>query len=113
MSWHLYKTLSTSLALALLSGCASTPTTVAPAPNPGFTQLGNAAGEACGSMGLLGTATNFVPMALNSRYERAYQTALESVPGATGLINVTLQEDWIWWLFGTSRCVKVTGVAVK
>jgi hypothetical protein len=75
--------------------------------------LGNATGEACGSIGILGTATNFVPMALNSRYERAYRTALASVPGATGLINVTLQEDWAWWVIGTSRCVKVTGVAIK
>lgn len=113
MSWYSYKTLGSVVTLALMTGCASTVTTVAPTPSPGFTQLGAASGEACGSLGLLGTASYFVPMGLNSRYDRAYQAAVESVPGATGLINVTLQEDWAWWVIGTSRCVKVTGVAVK
>lgn len=100
-------------AIVLLGGCASTFTTVAPTPAPGFTTLGPATGDACGSIGLFGTATNFLPLGLNSRVERAYAKAVASVPGATGLINVTLQEDWTWWLLGTARCVTITGVAIK
>lgn len=107
------KTAVLAAAIALLSGCASTSTTVAPAPQPGYTVLGQAQGDACGSLGLFGTSTYFVPMGLNGRYERAYQAALDSVPGATGLINVTLQEDWAWWFVSTARCVKVSGVAIK
>jgi len=64
-------------------------------------------------LGLVGTAYYFVPMALNSRVENAYQRAVASVPGATGLINVTFQEDWYWWVIGTARCVTVTGEAIK
>ena len=96
-----------------LAGCASGFTTVAPTPPQGFTRLGQATGSACGSLGLVGTAYYFVPMALNSRVENAYQRAVASVPGATGLINVTFQEDWYWWVIGTARCVTVTGEAIK
>lgn len=100
-------------AVACLAGCASGFTTVAPEPPPQFTRLGKATGSACGSLGLLATAYYFVPMGANSRVERAYVNALASVPGATGLIDVTIQEDWYWWLLGTSRCVTLAGEAIK
>jgi hypothetical protein len=35
-----------------------------------------------------------------------------SVPGATALIDVTMQEDWYWWFIGTARCVTVKGEAI-
>ena len=97
----------------LLAGCVSEPVTVAPTPPPTFQRLGTAEGKACGSLGVLATAYYVVPMMLNSRVERAYQRAVASVPGATGLINVTYQEDWFWWLIGTARCVTVTGEAIR
>jgi hypothetical protein len=98
---------------ATLAGCASTFTAVAPAPPDRYSVLGKATGSACGSLGILSTDANFIPMGLNSRVERAYQRALASVPGATGLVNVTLHEDWMWWVIGTARCVTVSGEAVK
>jgi hypothetical protein len=52
-------------------------------------------------------------MGLNSRVENAYVDAISKVPGATSLINVTIKEDWYWWLIGTARCVTLTGEAVK
>jgi hypothetical protein len=97
----------------LLVGCASEFINVAPAPPQKFERLGTATGEACGSLGILATAYYFVPIQLNSRIERAYNRAVASAPGATGLINVTYQEDWTWWLIGTARCVTVTGEAIK
>ena len=112
---RLYR-LPTVLAMAAstaLAGCASTLTTVAPTPPEHYTVLGSATGKACGSLGVLSTDANFIPMGLNSRVERAYQNAVTSVPGATGLVNVTLQEDWAWWVIGTARCVTVAGEAVK
>jgi len=75
--------------------------------------LGKATGSACGSHGILLSGYYFIPMGLNSRDERAYKNAVDSVPGATGLVNVTIQEDWYWWLIGTAHCVKVTGEAIK
>ena len=47
------------------------------------------------------------------RQERAYADAIRSVPGATGLINVTYSEDWFWWVIGTNRIVTVTGDAIR
>ena len=102
-----------SSALILLSGCSSHDVVVAPEAPKNYEVLGKAKGEASGSLGLLSTAYNFVPMGLNSRVERAYDNAVNSVDGATGLVNVTYQEDWFWWLIGTSRDVTITGDAIK
>jgi hypothetical protein len=107
------RTVQAIVAGTLLSGCASNLVTVAPAPPPHYAVLGQAKGSACGSIGILSTSDNFIPMGLNSRVERAYQRAVGSVPGATGLVNVTYQEDWTWWVIGTARCVTVTGEAIK
>ena len=52
-------------------------------------------------------------MGLNSRSERAYDEAVQSVPNATGLINVTYKENWFWWVIGTNRTVTVTGDAIR
>lgn len=98
---------------AALGGCASGLTTVAPEPPQSYERLGSAKGSGCGSLGLLATLYYFVPMGLNSRVERAYAKALASVPGATGLVDVVVQENWYWWVIGTVRCVTVTGEAVK
>lgn len=64
-------------------------------------------------LGDIGYRLYFIPMGLNSRVERAYNNALDSVPGATALVDVTVKEDWMWWLIGTGRCVTVTGEAIK
>lgn len=99
--------------LILLSGCSSHDVAIAPAEPEKYEVLGKAKGEASGSLGLVATAYNFVPMGLNSRSARAYDNAVKSVPEATGLINVTYQEDWFWWLIGTARNVTITGDAIK
>lgn len=100
-------------ACVVVGGCASGFTKVAPTPPTNYQKLGQTSGTACGSLGVLATAYYAVPMGINSRVERAYADALAKVPGATGLIDVTMQEDWNWWFIGTARCVTVTGEAVK
>lgn len=100
-------------ASAALVGCASEFTTVAPEPPIQYSRLGKATGSGCGSLGIVATAYYFVPMGVNGRVERAYKNAVASVPGATALVDVTIQEDWTWWLIGTSRCVTVSGEAIK
>jgi hypothetical protein len=96
-----------------LIGCASELTTVVPRLPEKFEPLGRASGTACGSMLIDGTAYNFLPVMLNSRVERAYQKALESVPGSTALKDVRLEENWFWWVIGTARCTTITGEAIK
>ncbi|KAF7600004.1 MAG: hypothetical protein CGU28_08835 [Candidatus Dactylopiibacterium carminicum] len=86
---------------------------MAPQPPAKYQPLGRAEGQACGALGLLATAYYAIPLGLNSRTERAYEAALESVPGATGLINVEIKEDWAWILLATTRCTTITGDAIK
>jgi hypothetical protein len=96
-----------------VGGCTSQFVKVAPEPPQNFQSLGPAKGQACGSLGLLATAYYAIPLGLNTRVEKAYARALESVPGATALINVQVQENWYWYVLATARCVTVTGEAVK
>ena len=62
---------------------------------------------------IFGSALNFLPAGLNERVENAYNDALIKAPGATALVDVTMHENWYWWLVGSSRCVTVTGEAIK
>lgn len=100
-------------AALLLESCTSTSTLVYREPTGEYEKLGPATGSATGSLGILGTAYYFIPMYLNSRVERAYEEALASVPGATGLINVEVKEDWYWWVIGTARTTTISGDAIK
>ncbi len=95
------------------SACSGGFSMVAPQPPPNYQVLGHASGSACGSLLLGPTMYNVIPLGLGGRAERAYQNAVASVPAATGLIDVTLQENWSWWILGSSRCVTIEGEAIK
>jgi len=100
-----------ALAVALAPGslaCAGPFHTVAPAIADPYQRLGEVRSEACGSL-VLGV----IPAALNSRVARAYAQALGQRAGATALVDVTLTERWFYWVFGTTRCATISGVAVK
>lgn len=94
-------------------GCVSGFQTVAPKAPEKFEKLGPATGSACGTLVGGPTAYNAIPILLNSRVERAYQNALESVPGSNALIDVTMQENWFWWVIGSTRCVTIAGEAIR
>jgi hypothetical protein len=96
-----------------LSACSGGFTTVAAEPPGHYTSLGPTSGTACGTLMVLATAYNFIPIKLNDRVARARATALANVPGATGLIDVSVKEDWYWWVLGTARCTTVSGEAIK
>ncbi len=96
-----------------LMSCSSGFQTVMPNPPEKFETVGNADGSGTGTLWIDGTAYNFIPIALNGRVERAYQDAVESVPGATMLTDVTYQESWFWFILGTARTVSITGKGIK
>ena len=102
-------------AALLAAGCNSPMVMIAPDVKPTAVKMGPAEGSATGSLVSpgIGTAYYVIPAGLNSRVQRAYDNALASVPGATALTSVTLQESWYWWVFGTARHVTITGEAVK
>lgn len=99
--------------LFMLSGCAGDFKNIAPMPPEKYEKLGRVNGSACGSLLGGGTASYILPIMLNSRVERAYEDALQNAPGATALIDVTIHEDWFWWIIGTGRCVTITGEAIR
>jgi len=104
-----------AIALAALwaCSCASERTLIVPEPPASYEELGPASGSATGGLYVGGTAYYFIPIALNSRVDRAYRNAVESVPGATGLIDVSLQETWTWIVLGTLRTTTISGQAIK
>jgi hypothetical protein len=101
------------IGMLFFAGCSSHQVAIEKAPPAKYETIGKAKGEGTGSLGLAATAYYFVPMGLNSRSGKAYDNAVASVPGATGLMNVTYQEDWFWWILGTGRTVTITGDAIK
>ena len=94
------------------AACASPVTMIAPRPPEHYQRLGPAEGRACGTLLLIFAFLEFMPARINSRVERAYDAAVASVPGATALVDVTLQERWSW-VFGTMICTTISGVAIK
>jgi len=100
-------------AAAISVGCASHLTNIAPLPPNSYEELGPVTGKACGSLGIVSTAYYVIPMGLNSRVERAYQDALNAAPGATALIDVTMKENWYWWIIGEARCLTLSGEAIR
>lgn len=99
--------------LFLLQGCSSAPVNVFPLPPPKYEVLGPVTGLECGSLVLLGSFLNFIPVQLNSRLERAYEEALNTIPGTTSLVNVDVHEDWFWWILGTTRCTVINADAIR
>ena len=94
-------------------GCSSGFTAIGKRPPENFQRLGKTTGEACGTLIIGPTAYNAIPLGLNSRTQTAYQNALDNVPGSTSLIDITLEEKWVWWIIGSTRCVKISGEAIK
>ena len=113
MKRKIIATTFTALSLLVFSGCSSKEVTIENKQPVKYEVLGKATGTGSGSLGTLGTAYYFIPLGLNDRTERAYAEAIRSVPGATGLINVTYSEDWFWWIIGTNRTVTITGDAIR
>ena len=108
------------IACITAAGCASSHKIVLPTTPDHYQTLGEAKGKACGSMVIL-APYNFIPAIelpffdgnLNKRVANAYQNAVDSVSGATALMNVTLQENWYWWLLGSTKCITITGVSIR
>ena len=102
-----------ALVAVFSAGCASDMVTIVPKPAEHMQKVGTVEGSGAGALGVLGTAYYFIPMGLGGRTQRAYDNALAQAPGATALTNVTIQEDWYWFVLGTLRYVTITGEAVK
>jgi len=99
--------------ILVLCACSSTRVTITADPSDNYQKLGHVEGSSCGNHLLSWPPLCFIPIGLNERYKSAYKDALSKAPGAIGLIDVTMSEDWYWWVIGTARCVTITAEAIK
>ena len=100
-------------AALLWAACQSPPVNVAPRPPAEYEKLGAVEAEACGHLYLILPWHQIYARGLIERVERAYEQAVASVPGATGLVNVVHQERWYWWGLASARCTKISGDAIR
>ena len=100
-------------ALVATTACSSSWVDLSPPPAAPYEKLGPAEGEACALSFLALPWHQIFPLGGTDRLERARDAALASVPGATGLVNVTLQEKWTYWVLLSRRCAIVRGDAIR
>lgn len=112
-AWRRFRIGLVVLTLAVATGCSSGLTTISRSAPVEYESLGIAQATACGSELFGGVLTNFIPAGMNSRLDRAYTKALRSKPGATKLRSVSISEHWFFWLLGSTRCVTITGEALR
>lgn len=105
--------LSLLLLAVATTACSSEWVDLSPLPPVPYEKIGPAEGEACATAFLALPWHQFLQMGASDRLERAHAAALASVPGATALVNVTLQEKWTYWVLFSRRCAVVRGDAVK
>ena len=53
-----------------------------------------------------------IPIGQNDRFETAYSRAVNNVPGAIRLTNVSIHEKWFWAYVLTGYKFRVSGTAV-
>ena len=103
----------TLLALLVSAGCSSDWVDLSPLPPQPYERLGPAEGEACALSFLALPWHQIFQLGATDRLERARADAIASVPGATGLVDVSLQERWTYWVLFSRRCAVVQGEAVR
>lgn len=106
-------TAMTALVLAVLTGCTSSRGMVAACPPAKAQKIAHVEARCSGAHLLCVPPAYVIPIGWNTCTKRAYQKALAQAPGATALTDVSIQENWFWFLFGTMRTVTVSGEAVK
>lgn len=101
------------LGLAVTTACSSGWVDLSPAPPASYEKLGPAEGEACATYFLALPWHQLFEMGASDRLVRARAAAIASVPDATGLVDVTLQERWAYWGLVSRRCAVVRGDAIR
>lgn len=110
---HLLRSTLAGFVILATAGCSSGLTTVARSAPTEYESLGITQATACGSELFGGVLTNFIPAGMNSRLDRAYTKALNKKPGASKLRSVSISEHWFFWLLGSTRCITITGEALR
>ena len=97
-----------SVALLSLVACVSSPLEIKTAPIAANEKsFGEASGSATGIL-LFG----FIPIGQNSRFQKAYDQAVQTHSGTTRLVDPVIEEQWFWGVVLEGFVFKITGTAV-
>jgi len=96
------------VAVAACAACTSGLVKIHTLPmQPNEQVLGEAEGSASGVM-----LFQLLPLGQNTKLERAQAEAMAKFPNANRLVDLTMEESWFWFYFGSCYSVSITGTAV-
>jgi len=105
---EMLKWVVTSALISLAIGCVGAPVKMpAGVQGSNYETLGEGEGRATGFM-----LMDFIPIGQNSRFQRAYDAAVNS-QGGDGLVDVQISERWFWGLVGDGFSTTVRGTVIK
>ena len=91
-----------------LQACMSTPLKIKTTPiGPNEKTLGEVHGSGTGVL-LFG----MIPIKQNSRFQNAYDQAIQTLPGTTRLVDPIIEEQWFWGVVLEGFIFKIRGTAV-
>lgn len=98
-----------ALLAAILTACAGAPVNLGPHPYapPPAGNVRQVQAKACGFQLLL-----LIPIAINDRQERAYNTVLAQA-GGDYVTDVAWKDEWFYGLVGTGYCTTITATAIR
>ena len=100
--------LAMAVVLLISTACSSRRVAIETGPlAPNEKKLGTASGQDTGVL-LFG----LIPIGQNGRFEGAYHEAVSKFPGATRLVDATIEEKWFWAWILTGYKFRVRGTAV-
>lgn len=101
------KLLMCCMILVFICGCASVPLKLPNVDTQNYEVLGEGSASAVGIM-----LFNFIPIGQNTRFERAYQAAVDSKEGDQ-LLNPVIHEQWFWGFILNGYKTTVRGTVIK
>jgi len=94
--------------IVFIFGCASVPMEIPELKSQEYDVLGEGTGTAVGIM-----LFNFIPIKQNTRFQRAYQAAVDSRQGDQLLSPVVVTEKWFWAYILNGYTTTVRGTVIK
>jgi len=95
------------LIVSFALGCASVPLEIPNAGKMDYEEIGEGVGSATGVM-----LFQLIPLGQNTRFQRAYQAAVDS-RGGDALLNPTVSERWFWAYILNGYTTTVRGTVIK
>lgn len=101
------KLLGVLLMVLFILGCASVPLEITSIGKTEYEVVGEGSGSAVGIM-----LFELIPIGQNTRFQRAYNAAVNS-RGGDALLNPVISENWFWAYVLNGYVTKIKGTVIK